>query len=72
MALTRGSSSNFPCPICLVPKEKMSKGKVRTSRTTKSMKEVYKKAGKLKRAEDREALLKDCGLRGIKVCLILT
>ena len=72
MALIRGSNSDFPCPICLVSKEKMCKGRVYAVRTTKTMKEVYKKASKLKTVKDRETHLKKYGLRGIKVCLILT
>jgi hypothetical protein len=71
MALTRGSNSNYPCPVCLVKKEKMCKGRVYAARTTQSMKKVYKKASKLKKAKEREKCLKEYGLRGIKVCSIL-
>ena len=67
MALTRGASSNFPCPVCLVPKEEMHKGKVYPLRTTKTMKEVYHKAMGMALADMKEELLKSVGLRGIEV-----
>lgn len=71
MALIRGYGSDFPCPICLVPKEKMGDGEVHALRTTKTMKKVYGEAHELRTVEAREKHLKGYGLRGIKVCLML-
>ena len=44
MALIRGTNSNFPCPVCLVPNEKLHDGIVYDCRTSESMEEVYKTA----------------------------
>jgi len=71
MALTRGTNSNFPCPVCLVPKEEMCKGIVYEIRTTETMEGVYNEAKEMGTAEEREKLLKSFGLRGVEVCGIL-
>lgn len=70
MALTRGPNSNFPCPVCLVPKEEIHKGVVYTLRTTKTMEGVYYQAEKMNTAEESEKLLKSYGLRKIEVCRV--
>lgn len=72
MALTRGPQSNFPCPICLVPRVEMSKGVLYPLRTTATMKEVYKKAMEAGTADEREQIVKNVGLRCTKVCGVLT
>lgn len=70
MALIRGTNSNFPCPVCLVPGEGMCKGSVGVLRTTKHMKRVYHEADKMDSAQLREDYLKGYGLRYIQVCWI--
>lgn len=68
MALTRGTNSNFPCPVCLVPNEKLHEGVIYDLRTSESMEGVYNTAGAMRTAKDREKYLKGYGLRYIKVC----
>ena len=70
MALVRGVKCNFPCPVCLVPNEELSKGEVYALRTTKTMKEIYHKAKEML-VKDRDDLLKDYGLRNVEVCKFL-
>jgi len=70
MTLTRGAKCNFPCTVCLVPIEELSKGMVYALRTTKTMKEVYNEAV-LMLVEDRNNLLKCYGLRNVEVCKLL-
>jgi hypothetical protein len=71
MALVRGTNSNFPCPVCLVPREGMCKGVVHDPRTTETMSQVYHEAEEMSSAEAKEVLLKGYGLRGIEVCGVL-
>lgn len=71
MALTRGTNSNFPCPICLVPNEKLHEGTVYESRTSESMQNVYSAAEGMRTAEEREMHLRAYGLRYVKVRQIL-
>lgn len=68
MAHTRGPKGNFPCPKCLVPREEMTKGEMYPLRTTKTMKEVYKKAEEADTAGEREEIVKSVSLRFAKVC----
>lgn len=67
MALVRGTNSNFPCPVCLVPNDKLCDGVVYDSRTSKSMQEVYDVAEKMSTADERESHLRGYGLRYVKV-----
>jgi hypothetical protein len=68
MALVRGLNSHFPCPVCLIPGEKLSELSVTFPlRTTEAMKAVYEEANKAPNAAAKEAILKGSGLRGIKV-----
>lgn len=68
MAAIRGTRANFPCPICLVPgDELLNLGQQYPLRTTESMQQVFDTAATLNRTES-EALLKDFGLREVKVC----
>jgi hypothetical protein len=48
MALIRGANSNFPCPVCLVPRGEMCMGGMSTGWTTETMKKVYDEAMKMK------------------------
>ena len=72
MALTRGTTCDFPCPICLVPKLEMHKGTVYPIRTTQSMKKVYEDACKMRTAAEAEKHLQGHGLREILVSSTLT
>ena len=66
MALIRGTNSHFPCPVCLVPHTQMSDGSIHQSRTSESMKKIYKAAENLSKTEQEEAL-KKYGLRNVEV-----
>jgi Plavaka transposase len=67
IALIRGINSKFPCPICLVPGDQLTNLTDKfTLRTTESMKNVYDEA-QLLNATEREKLLKEYGLRNVKV-----
>lgn len=69
MALIRGATGNYPCPICLVPNDEQSDPtKTYPLRTTEDMKEIYDEVQDLS-AVDREKQLKDAGLRDIEVQL---
>lgn len=72
MALIRGAQSGFPCPVCLVPKDEMCKGRVYPCRTTKTMREVYNDAMEQETVKKQEDHLKSAGLRGIEVGRMLT
>lgn len=67
ISLTRGTNSNHPCPICLVPGYKMTElSEVSPLRDSTEMKNIYDKSQTLS-ADLAEALLKSYGLRDIKV-----
>lgn len=68
MALVRGTNSNFPCPVCLVPNEKLHDGVIYDLRTSESMERAYSEAEGMRTAEEREEHLKSYGLRYIRVC----
>uniref|UniRef100_A0A8H8CLW5 Uncharacterized protein n=1 Tax=Psilocybe cubensis TaxID=181762 RepID=A0A8H8CLW5_PSICU len=66
MALTRGATSNFPCPVCLVPKENLSNlTTVYPYRTSAEMKHIYTEAQNFT-AKDKENYLKEYGLRNVE------
>jgi hypothetical protein len=68
MALIRGINSLFPCPVCLVPGDKLSDLSLTFPlRTREEMKAVYEEAKKAPNAAEKEAILKESGLRDIKV-----
>jgi len=70
MALIRGINSHYPCPVCLVPADKLSDlSKVFKLRTTQDMKEVYEKANEADSVANKEIILKGYGLRDVKVWL---
>ena len=71
MALNRGSKSNFPCPICLVPNEELHNGTVHEARTSESMQNVYRVAEGMRTVEERKEYLKGYGLRPIKVWQVI-
>ena len=66
MALTRGATSNFPFPVCLVPKPEMWKGAVYDLRTNETMKGIYNQAMEANTADEREKILQNVGLRGVR------
>ena len=68
MALTHGKNGDFPCPICLVPRDVMCTGAVGDLRTTESMREIYKMASEMDTAREREELLKGYSAQYIEVC----
>ena len=71
MTLVHGTNSNFPCPICLVPNDKLCDGVVYDSRTSESMQQVYNTADKMGTVDERETYLKGYSLRYAKVAQIL-
>ncbi|EPQ59138.1 hypothetical protein GLOTRDRAFT_103193 [Gloeophyllum trabeum ATCC 11539] len=74
MALIRGFRGLCPCPICLVPADKLNDiSQTHELRTTATMRRVYESAKNMKRV-DAEKLLKSYGLRAAfnvfwKICL---
>lgn len=69
MSLIRGSGGHMPCPVCLVPKEKLSD--ISTTwelRTAAHMQQIVEEARTFNRS-DREALLAEYGIRNIDVSL---
>jgi hypothetical protein len=70
MSLTCGSSSNFPCPICLVPSSKqhclLEKFDFQTQAATKAL--VHQAL--TKDATTCETMLKNQGLRPVIVSII--
>lgn len=68
MALIRGGGSNYPCPICLVPKTQLCDGSTHPLRTSESMQQVYDEAIKMCTIGQREEHLKGYGLRNVEVC----
>jgi hypothetical protein len=68
MALTRGVSSLFPCPICLVGRDQLADfTKTWPLRTAANAQEILQEARGLTNAQEREALLSSQGLRDINV-----
>ena len=68
MALIRGINSHFPCPVCLVPAEKLFDLSITFPlRTTETMRAVYETANEAGSVADKEAILKEYGLRDVKV-----
>jgi hypothetical protein len=68
MALTRGSSSNFPCPICIVHRDQLADHTTTWPlRTATQVQKLVQKARGLTSPQDRETLLSTQGLRDIDV-----
>lgn len=71
MALTRGGMSNFPCPVCLVPDDKLS-----FSTESYSLRRVEKtfemlQGVKTLNVTQTNAVLATQGLRNVEVSLCL-
>ena len=67
MALIRGSTANFPCPVCLVPKDQRSDGSSHKLWTSEDMQKVFKDAAAMHSKTDKNNYLKSYGLRDVKV-----
>ena len=69
MALTRGVKSDYPCPICLVPKGQLDDLCVRAPlRTAIESSRLYQEAMNASTQEAQNAILKDQSLRPVYVC----
>jgi len=69
MSLIHGFGGLFPCPICLVPADKLfehNEGGYER-RTMASSQQVVEDANSMARMTARNQLLKNSGLRGIEV-----
>jgi len=69
MALIRGVKANYPCPVCLVPKEELSNlSKTYELRTTAGMQGIWSAAQEMN-ATQREQHLREHGLRDVQVAI---
>jgi hypothetical protein len=72
MALVRGVKANYPCPICLVPKEELSNlSQAFEIRTADGMREVWSAAQEMNSTQ-REEHLRRYGLRDVEVAITIT
>lgn len=68
MTLTKGTGSYFPCPVCLVPDDKLAiHDTTYPLRTQATMKKIYNDAMAMKTVDESNNLLKKYGLCGIDV-----
>lgn len=68
MSLIRGVRSLWPCPICLVPRDKLSDASKTFCRRTSEDSQGVVKAARMKiSAEEKEDALKEYGLRDVDV-----
>jgi hypothetical protein len=67
MALVRGTGSDFPCPICLVPNTQMYDGSTHPLRTSDNMQKIYNEPAAIQSKTQQEKLLKKYSLRNVKV-----
>jgi hypothetical protein len=68
MGLSRGVGAKYPCPICLVPEDKiMDYTKTHLMRTTQTMQAVISDARAMRLAADGEKLLQNYGLCDVDV-----
>ena len=71
MALIRGAMSNFPCPICLIPREQISKfPNPYPLRTSANVAATLEKARSQQYAEEKESILAAEGLRDVDVSYV--
>lgn len=72
----RGGGSNHPCPTCLIHRDNIpdlphdANSDECRLRTTANMQEIYNQAQAINNKKERNALLRDHGLREVEVCLI--
>nr|GAT48876.1 predicted protein [Mycena chlorophos] len=68
MTLIRGLRARYPCPICYVKQEDQLDYSIEAERRTSAKsQEVYREAQSKEMKKDAESLLKDHGLRAVKV-----
>ncbi|KAI5987075.1 hypothetical protein EDD15DRAFT_2372818 [Pisolithus albus] len=66
MALVRGVKSNFPCPVCLIPRDDISKFPAQCElRTSAGVIKVLQEARSQETTEKREQILMQQGLRDV-------
>ncbi|KAH7919486.1 hypothetical protein BV22DRAFT_1075186 [Leucogyrophana mollusca] len=66
MTLIRGLRSNFPCPVCLIPREELSSmARTYPLRTRADTQALVTSAREQERAEDKEKILKSQALRDV-------
>jgi hypothetical protein len=71
MALIRGYQGLFPCPVCLVPAEKLADTNlVFARRTAKNAKMLIKRASKASTKAQKEEILKSQSLRDVQVGIL--
>jgi hypothetical protein len=72
MALTHGVRALWPCPVCLVPHDKLSDmSHCYPHRTSHDSEAILATVRERETAEEREEVLKDYGLRDVIVSLSL-
>jgi hypothetical protein len=68
MALIRGLTSMYPCPICYVPwQEQSDLSTEHPQRVGQDSEQLIQEARAMRTAAEREELLKDHGLRDVEV-----
>ena len=73
MSLTRGVTSNFPCPRCLIPRSKQGVyPPISADARTSAISEETVEEARLLRVGEKEELLKSVGLRDVNVCVIFS
>jgi hypothetical protein len=71
MTLIRGLRSYAPCPVCLIPGDKLADlSETFELRTKGKMREIYEQAQELNTA-DKDDLLKTYGLQNVEVCYVV-
>lgn len=71
MALIRGLQSKFPCPICLVPKDQLSKLQAYPARHPAQSQTVVSSARDASTVKEQEKILKEYSLRNVDVSYLL-
>jgi hypothetical protein len=72
MALTRGVRALWPCPVCLIPHDKLSDmSHCYPRRTSRDSQAILETARERETAEEWEEVLKEYGLRDVLVSLSL-
>lgn len=73
MSLTRGSTSTYPCPVCLAKNTELTDlTKTWPLRMAAHTQQLIQQARELTRVQDREALLSKYGLRDVEVGVFLS
>ena len=71
IAAVRGMGADFPCPVCLIPKDELpGLGRTFPARTTAEMREVYQRAQSADTLAERNTILQAVGLRDVEVCFM--